>query len=390
VGASHACSAAHEIDDGLVDALHLKALTLAYMNDVAGAKRAYEGCFRTSRVATSCLMELTQLLSAEGECQEAVKTSRRWAAIDPTAPAPYRALGYALYGSGEPIESSREALEKAWERLPPQEREVEKRQLLAGIDLLTGDFKTAEKRFLEWQRLVAKSTEEADHVLVTVWQLALLEELGQSEQASKIAREYLNRRSAWTPMVDRDPSILVYALQRRLGAITADEFDRERRIWFSRESHRDTVAGATPGANWLMAYAMPAVDRADAQLAISEFPRFAPLPDPFTRLPDFDEAAANVYILGGNYDQGLALAKRAASSCYAFDSPIENTRAYLQLGLALAALGRTSEACGAYAVVIGRWGGRTTSSRTLARARAAALTAKCEHNASGAGPGPRN
>jgi tetratricopeptide (TPR) repeat protein len=372
-----ACAEAYRLDSGLVDALHLKALTLSYLNDVDGSIKAFDQCFKASRLATSCLRELTMLLSSEGRCDEAVQTARRWVAIDPTEPTPYRALGYALYGAGQPIESAREAFEQAWTRMSAENRAIDQGQVLSAMDELTGDFASADRRLRDWDSTLSKSTEEWDHAGVTLWRLGLLAELGRKAEAATLAASYMKRRSAWAPPPDQEMSIFIRSIQYRIGAISRAEFRRARDEWLAREAVRENTAGRTPGANWLIAYALPAMDEEDAREALDVFPRFAPLPEPVRRLPDFDEAAANVYLLMNRNEEALQFAQRAARSCFAFDSAIESTRAHYVAGQALERLGRKSQACDEYGVILRRWGGSAEGGTTAARTKQAFAQLRC-------------
>jgi serine/threonine protein kinase/tetratricopeptide (TPR) repeat protein len=369
--AADACAAAARIDPELVDALHYQALNLAYLDDVPAATRAYERCLAASRMATSCLSELTVLHSAEGKCTEAVSTARRWTVIEPTSPYPSRALAYALHGAGEPIEAVRDVLDRMWAPIPAEEREIDQRQVLGALDLAAGRFAEADARLREWQQRIASSPEEAEHALVVLWRAPLLIEMGRNEDAKALVADFVKRRAAWSPTPNADYSIAVRAIQLQLGSLSRAAYREARDAWLADRATHERIAGQPKGFDWSLAFSHAVLDRAEALEALEALPRFMPLPDASSRTPDIDEPIANVYILAGRPAEALPFALRAARSCLGLDAPLEATRAYFRIGQASAMLGDRDSACRAYRQVVARWGGNGARKEPSVTAREA-------------------
>ena len=110
--------------------------------------------------------------------------------------------------------------------------------------------------------------------------------------------------------------------------------------------------------------------------ALAALPKFAPLP-PF--LPQTLSVASigQASLLAGDLDGALPYLRKASASCMAMYRPIANTRAYAGLGDVLLAKKDRAGACGAYQVVLDRWGNERRSV-TAQAVRARRSQMRCE------------
>ncbi len=370
------CARASELDPGGAAPMRVRAMAQMHAGDVTGALASLDGCLRISPLATWCLSPLIQIRAFEGDCDAALAGARRLVSIAPASADAYAWLAETLMGAGEPIESVRAALTKKHDR----ERSAAQVQTLedqAYLAIRTGDFAAANTQLRAWEDAVAASHDEDDHYDVSSLRAQLALEEGRSGEARALAKAYLAQRPAWATIEDDDPSIFFLGTLYATGAISRGDFIAQRTKWLAgrREQPHGNSNGSAPGFAWVAGYATPATSALDAREALEALPDYLPLPDPMMQGSRIAEEIGKVYHLAGRESEALPFLRRAAKSCVGLSSPVEQTRASLELGEALEAVGDRAGACDAYRVVVRSWGPARSS--VSARRAAARLQAVC-------------
>jgi serine/threonine-protein kinase len=378
-GAKSACDAALAIDPNLAAASYLEALAAGVAGDVAGATQAYATCLSHAPSASSCLRDVIELRSNEGSCDEAVQSSRHLVAAYPHTATGHILLAETLYGAGQPIESVRLAFSQAWDWVPKAERTRTELREEAALEIASGELAAAGEKLKALQQEVERSTEEVDHFDVAYARMELALETGQSEEASKIAAEYLKRRAAWTPAPNVDRSLYAERVRYAAGAITKSAFAATRAKWIEREEKRpfqSALFGASPADRWAVAFAGASLTEADARESIAAAPE-TQAPALLRRNVVWGDAVGAMYSLAGQSEKALPYLERAAKSCGALRDPIASMHASFDLGAAREAGGDVAGACAAYDAVVVRWGAAKPRSVTADRAKQRRTALKC-------------
>jgi serine/threonine-protein kinase len=362
------CHRASSLDETFAATRRLEAFSLLNAEDVDGALRAYDECLKIAPGATSCLDDSITIDINEGRCAQALELARRMVMLQPTSARPYTLLGSILLGMGEPAESFREALQQAVRRLPEEERALEENKSLAFLDVRSGDFRAARAKLERWQELVAKSTDESDHVMPMAFAVDLFTETKRPQQAAQAASTWLKQRSAWTPSPYYDFRIVALGALYRGGKLTRTEFLRERDGWFHAA---EALKAPRKWSMWLSGFAETFATADDAAEALAALPKYAPVPGPFHRDLDWDANAGFVYLSAHRAREALPLLRRAARSCSGEDFFLKTWASYSLAEAAIEAgtTDATAEACDALRAVLARWGASTLPSATADRAR---------------------
>ena len=349
--------------------------------DFDRALAAYGRCLEISAGAASCLRSRTTIYVQRGECAQVEADARRMIVMEPSGWRGYEFLARALYARGKPIETTREALQKKWALFPEDRRRAKETFDRAQLDLLRGDFGSAEAHANELQRLVAASQSELEHTEPARLLVDIYGEEGDRKRAGIVADDFRNRREVWIATRALGDSSLhgavpvLLAASRRAGLLSPEAFETKRAEWL-----RDAEGALSPLWHkelWGPAYAAPAETADEARAALTELVRFAPLPPPPRDLTLADAASGKVLFLAGRTDESVPYLRRAVATCLAFDEPIAHTRAAAYLGQALEALGDKEGACAAYGLVLARWGNAKPRSTTAATARTRAQVLRC-------------
>jgi hypothetical protein len=102
-----------------------------------------------------------------------------------------------------------------------------------------------------------------------------------------------------------------------------------------------------------------------------------PLPSLLAHTPDFDSAIGNTFLMAGKPDDALVFLSRAAHSCFALGTAIDQVPALERMGQAFARKGDTKGACEAYRQVLARWGEAKPRAVTAEEARVNAARLRC-------------
>ncbi len=369
------------LDPGFGGAYYFKGEGQSYAGDPEGALATVEACVARVPRESLCLGELGKIDQQEGHCERLERTSQQLMASHPADDVPYWWMANADYSLGRPLETVRELLRQEIARQPPEaKRRFELKDAWA-VDVLSGDFESALGRAQSLEEEMADAPAQRFHGLAALWSTSASVESGRPADAAKRAAEYLRRRDAWVaePRQDDyalawDPTPLMLLAERQGGALSPEDFEKQRQAWV------DAWAGKTrPGYRpfvWLHGYAAVAETAQDAARALAEQPKYG-APPRFMPWTPGDAYVGTTYFLAGRVAEALPYLRRAAGACRALKHPIEQTRAELVLGQALAASGDRTGACAALAVVLARWGHAKPRSVTAEQALAFARTLQC-------------
>ncbi len=363
-------------------ALELKSDYAAYAGDFPGALAAIEQCLKIAPAAEGCLLERTWIYSRQGDCGRVESDARRMLAIDPNDQDGAHVLANALFAQGRPLETAREVLRRAWDRLPVARRAAVEREDQTHLALLAGDFVGAEVLARAGWKEASESAQMADHGRAARSLVELLAEAGEAKEGALVAKAYLDGRDAWEPSVRLDDwalgaeaTPLMLASLLRAGAFGQRTFDEELARTLERWDR--TIEPPSKPFIWIDAYAVPAETPADAQVAMAAREHYLPVPE-YAPLALDEAAVGRVYLLAGRTAEALPVLARAAGSCFPLDHPIEHTRAAAFLGRAYEASGDVAKACAAYDVVRARWGSAKPRSVTAADALQRSVALHCE------------
>jgi serine/threonine-protein kinase len=340
---------------------------------------SYDECLAKAPAALICIHEKARVFRREGDCVKMEEEARRATAKEPASALGYYYLAEALQARGRPVDSVREALSQYWARLPNDERREDELSQKASLAILAGDFVAAEKLVREKEELVAGKTERPLHYSVASLLADIYLETGRSEAALKVAEDFVKREDAWTGA----PSPLTMeGVRYRAGAINLAAFEGERAEWLEAQSTLIKTRGEgrsaqlrERGFSWIDGYADLAETREEAQAALALLYAYQPMPAETRRNIPRELAFGKVHALAGRYEDAVSSLRRAAANCGALEYPIQHTRAHYWLGTALEAEGKTQDACGAYGLVLERWGSKP--SVTVAKALERSVSLKC-------------
>ncbi|MGO8994926.1 MAG: protein kinase domain-containing protein [Polyangiaceae bacterium] len=371
------------IDAGFAEGWYVVGETHVFSGDVQGAKSAYRQCLAISPYATDCLSDISLLDENEGDCKDAENLSRTWLTAQPDSSQAFRRLANAVFGRGGSIEAAREISAQSLLVLTPADRRfgAARREMTLGI--LRGDFGLALDQATAAESALESSDEEP-HERTALSIMRIQRELGNMDEVVRTADNFAKRRDVWVKNDYFDYSIVPQTMKYLVGSTTRSEFQKERDAWLLAQAARPELLSYR-SFEWILAYAQPVVTEADAQDALSVLPRFLPILDPLSRDADMDLPIGYAYLEAGQLADARRFLERAAHSCQALDEPLSHTLANLYLGESLERMGDVLGACGAYNVVLSRWG-KAPGSRSAARAREHATNLACstEHSQPGA------
>lgn len=373
------------IDPGFAYARSLLAMNSAYEGRFEAADAAAEECLKVVPDSVSCMELISRLRLREGRCEAMAQIARRMIAAGTSRTLGEILLAESLAARGQPLATVDQALDQAEAsrlELPGTDATSIKKQfnmLRARARVLVGDFEGAEARARELEAFFQTSRMQDEHGAVAKMLAQVLLETGKNREAGDVVMSFLDRRDAWEPnpsaedlamAQDATPFLLFAAAEAE--RLSAEERMNRRNMWL-----RDWESRATPIARnylWMHAYASTVYTTEESKQALEELSRLGPLP-PFRPATMADAYVGRTYLLAGRTDEAIAWLGQATQSCTALKFPFEQTRAFLWLGQAKESKGDTKGACGAYRVVLDRWGQAKPKSVSAdqARARVSAL-----------------
>lgn len=376
--AVEAFEAATTIDPGFAQAQSSRGGCLAYLGRWDDAHAALEAALQQSPTATEPFWYEAEIAEQQGRCADMERIVRQWLARDPGDAFGYSWLASALASEGRPVDTVRTALEQKWMRLEPDDRAKREAFDRADLDVMTGDFTSAQARLQTLETLLAPEPGAQAHAESQAMLVRIAEETGRSDLARDLATSYLARKDAWAPphrvddvSIFLDPVPTMLGALAHAGAISEAQRAAQRADWLA--AWRAKTSAAYVGDLWLAGWAMPAASHDDGVAALEAMPG---LGGPPTFAPTIAAQAyvGRAYLLAGRAADALAPLRAGAASCTLLGEGLASTRAWHDLGVALEP-GDHAAACQAYGVVLARWGHARPRSLTAddARARARAL-----------------
>jgi serine/threonine-protein kinase len=352
------------------------------------ARREYEACIAAIPTSAICMQGLVvQVAMSEGQCKEVETLSRKMLSISPDWFDSYLLLADALAGRPDSLVAVQESVAqwakaieeradtnyKAAAFLPARRLENQ-----AHLDILAGDFISAEKNARESVHLRSGSSMLADHSVSTLELSLILMESGQRLQAGELAHDYLIRSAAWEPPGKGIDFVrpLMLELARIGQKLTLKAFTEQRETWEHDALNIARTKATGRNSIWYVAYANHANDAASAHEAIERLAFYQPVAWPGAWTSDL-ASAGHAYLLDGNVDMAIPLLEQATHHCRTFSDPIFHVQSHLWLGQALESKGDKSGACAAYKVVLDHWGHAKPKSITADEARSHARTLGC-------------
>ena len=370
------------LDPSQPTALEILADHSDYSGDFERAHAAIERCLDLIPGELGCLEEQAWLHGEEGQCAAMESDARRMVTVDPAYESGFQLLANALYAEGSSLSSVRELLQRKHEALAPEARGPSERTDAILVDLLAGDFVSAETAARAWSDAVKDSTVAADHGEVARLLVLIEEESGRTADAAADAQTYLDGRDGWEPnarfedwAMSKEPTPMMLAARLHVGAITQAVYDRELARTVDRWEAR--VVPHLRNFIWLYAYAVPTETPAEGKGALEKRAAYEPLP-PFTPLTLLGADVGRTDLLAGRVDDALEALQRATQNCSPVDHPLESTRAHYFLGQAREAKKDTAGACAAYGVVRDRWEHAKPRSVTAQKAMARLAALGCD------------
>jgi serine/threonine protein kinase len=359
VGATKAFEQAISIDPWFGPPQVGNAEVALMAGDETAFERALQRCLDDVPSSTACIRLSAYRASARGDCEDAERATRKLIGLGPESSIWYRLLANIRFAiSSDPAEA-RELLGLAAARLPQEARRTASIEFAADLAVLEGEFDVAERFVRDWEREVAASPEEWEHMRASRagWYLAL--ELGKKQEAAASAENYLRRHTSWsTNDLEISTGIFPIGVRYLSGAIGRSVFRAEREKWRAAEQSRARVRGEASNLPfvWFIAYAQTAKDAEDAREALAARGAYEPLYLPMERGVGLEEPYGRVYKLAGQSSHARASFEVAAASCEAVNFPFQQTWAMSELAETLEADGQYEAACRSYRRVILRWG----------------------------------
>ena len=378
-GAKQAFTAAVRLDGGFVPGLAALANVERSLGHEDAALAATERCLKQSPVATTCTELRYRIFSESGQCARARDEARSWTQLEQESPSAFAALASGLHATGAPRPSVEEALARKWAASPEESRARDELWDRIHLAMLDGDLARVEELAQKVEAALPPSADAWDRAQPAQLRVNVLFEMGRTDEAAEVAREYLDRVMGWTPYpFAPDQSFAFYEPLYRAGKITAKELDAQRAKWMESEKARLSTDRAARNAwpTWMLAWGAMVESREEAVEALAHVPEASALPRGDHRTSALDFNLGKVYALAGRGDDALPRLERATQACTSFQDGMRVVRARLYLGLAQEAKGDIAAARAAYELVLAAWPKTDARTPRTARARLAALRGK--------------
>ncbi len=334
------------------------------------ARVAYEGCVSASPSATYCLDGLSWLAALTGDCRRSEEIAHRMIAAAPNWERAHRLLALAMYGGGASVSATRAVYDRVLEYDRPKRRPRDAAEFDFQFAILDGSFAAANTALDRWEQALHADPAEDGHAFREKYRMLLDMEVGDDASAASVARRFLQQRPALLQTATMGYPMWFESGRYLAGETSRDALVEARKTWAPRASAGDAESVAV----WTAAYAMPIRTSTDAAEAIANAP--AALAPHLVR-PDDELFTGRAFLAGGDPQRALPFLEAIGKSCLALAFPVTHTLANLELGKAYEALGRDDAACGAYDLVIKRWG-RMKGSRSAMEAQRRHASLRCQ------------
>ncbi len=362
------------LDPKYAQAMSLLGQDLAYLGRFDEARDVLRRCLALAPTYVTCGAELARLYEHEGACEEEEAMARQLVTASTAQAIAQGLLAKALAARGRPEAAVREALKLKWAALPEAERRPAEADDMLALDLLTGDFASAEVRARALEAAAAASPREADQRARGAPARADLRRGGARRRRRARGRRLPRparrvgagraRAEDYAMAADATPDLLFVAA-RGSGKLPRADLTAKRAEWVRAWERR--AAPAFRRYLWAHGFAGTVETADDAREALAALPSYEPLPT-FYPKTIAEAAVGRTFFLAGRTDEAMPWLERAAKTCRALELPVEHTRAALWLGAAREAKGDKEGACAAYRVVRDRWGKAKPRSVTAEKA----------------------
>jgi serine/threonine protein kinase/tetratricopeptide (TPR) repeat protein len=361
------------LDPELGSAWSEKGGVLAFLGRFDEATKTLDHCIQMSPLATDCIWYRAAIDEQMGRCLDVEADAKRAISKEPDNYFGYSLLANSLVNLGHSSDAVEAALQAKWKRSSPKSRPRVELHDRMDRDMLAGHFSDAEREAHELEALAAGGDPSAYAHALPAWALVLIyTETGRPSQAHEVARQFLDREGAWTAPFRVDDVALARDVEPRMlttlahtGGLHPPELRARRNDWL--EAWKKRTSGVYLHHLWFYGYAAGTETAGDAAEALEALPAFLPLPV-FTPQSATSAFLGKVYVRAGRLSEAEAPLRAATSSCTAFRFPVEQTRAFFDLGTALEAK-EPRAACDAYATVMTRWGAAKPKSVTAVQAK---------------------
>jgi serine/threonine-protein kinase len=260
------------------------AEVLSYAGRYDEARDELDACIARSSQTVKCLWERMKLARYEGQCERMEEVGRQFLVVEPNLELSYAMLAESLAGR-QPTSAVRAVLAQRWPTLDERERAAAEAADTSNADALDGDLISALGHARDAKKLITSSPLRRDHALAARREALLLLELGRQEEARAVAKDYAERRQAWSgEALIEDMRLAADSTPTLLAIAGGMAFAHERARW-EADAHAQAGGGFAPHV-WLNARALPAWivgTRAEAEDAVAALSRVDGLP---TYMPD--------------------------------------------------------------------------------------------------------
>ena len=369
------------LDADFARPLSLKAEYLTYRAGSTTRAPSRATCLERFPDATDCLAERGELDRLRGDAHAMEVDARRAMMTNPQEPRFYDTLANAMLASGATVATLEEILRQKRSHLPAEARSQE--ELADGIRcaLVAGDFERADRDARTLDEGLASDARMRVHAWPALVRVHALREMDRTKDAVPVARAFLAKRDAWEPdlkaddwAMANDPTASMLSVLLDAGAIERQDLERERAAWIKRWEDRAELTSKP--FLWFHAWTAGATTPELANAALDARPRYEPLP-PHAFETIAPASVGHVYLLAGRTDEAIAALREATTLVSGFAFPVEQTRAFLDLGQALERASDPKAACVAYGHVVSRWGEAKPRSVTADAARSRIVALRC-------------
>jgi eukaryotic-like serine/threonine-protein kinase len=364
-----------ELDAADGQAWQTKGTALWSVGRADEARAAFVRCSDLSVASADCLWSLAATDKVSGRCEDFESHARAYRDRNPGDG--WSILTASMVAMNRPESAVRETFEQGVARLGQAERARLELVFNAELALALGDF--AAVRALgseEANAITADAAMRADfapHYLLAIRTVSAALESGDAKEAMAVAHEFVSKSPTWArdPVPSRTGDLSLYLARLETPDSAVVQLAAKRKSWIDAR----VSEGHPLGTLWVPAFAAPAMTAEEAEVALVEMPKYAPIGHGFDNESIEDAIIGHVYVLAGKPQEAVPYLRRAVANCDVFLAPVAHTRATADLGDALAATGDKAGACSAYEAVVARWGKAKPRSITAdtARDRARAL-----------------
>jgi tetratricopeptide (TPR) repeat protein/predicted Ser/Thr protein kinase len=361
-----------ELDPEYADALQTVARLSLGRGEMRQASEYLDRCVAARSI--DCLHDRLEMNAFAGQCERVMADAKLSEANGSTRAAHWLYAASALLSQGEPTDAAESFLDRAEKKGADTARtRWETRMARARLLALRG-------RFGDLQKTLEESYADATTIeylaALTSLSASAREETNERDELLKVAERFLSKRHSavggYLEVPDQDPSPFFWRALARGGRISTADLEQKLQRWHGQER----AVGFNAGPIWFQSQAALASTPVEARAALGSRPKsFVPM-QVQPRALGWD-AIGRLYRMNSEYPLAKEALTRATRSCTLLLFPIEQVRAYAELGETYEALHDSKNACAAYGQVLRWWGNAQPRSVTAERVRTRARALRC-------------